>query len=107
MATPTNLNSTRDVVRKFAERVRTQKPDVWRMYLFGSHARGTARLDSDIDVAVFLNRDEIDSFREDVDLMELRWDIDLRIEPRTFTKLDFEDPDPFISEILETGERVI
>ena len=80
---------------------------VWRLYLYGSYAKGTARPDSDIDLAVCLDKDEIDGFREDVELMRLRWEIDLRIEPHAFARSDLDETNPYIWEIIHTGERIV
>jgi predicted nucleotidyltransferase len=94
-------------VRQYIQTLREHQIAVWRLYLFGSHARGTAHVESDIDLAVFLDRDEIDGFDEDVQLMRLTRDVDLRIEPHSFSRKDFENPDPFVREIITTGERIL
>jgi len=94
-------------VRQYIETLRKHRIDVWRLYLFGSHAKGVAQEDSDIDLAVFWDRDEIDGFDEDVTLMRLTRDVDLRIEPHSFSRKDFENPDPFVREILATGQRLL
>jgi predicted nucleotidyltransferase len=94
-------------VRRYIQALRENRIAIWRLYLFGSHARGTAQAESDIDLAVFLDRDEIDGFDEDILLMRLTRDVDLRIEPHSFSKKDFENPDPFVQEILSTGERIL
>lgn len=94
-------------VRRYIQTLRENKIAVWRLYLFGSHAKGTAKVDSDIDLAVFLDREEIDGFDEDVNLMRLTRDVDLRIEPHSFSRRDFENPDPFIHEIVSTGKRIL
>lgn len=97
----------RDKIREYMQRLNEKCIPVWRIYLFGSHAKGTAGKDSDIDVAVFLDREDIEGFPETVALMRLCWDIDLRIEPHVFARTDFTMHDPFISEIVTTGERLI
>ncbi len=94
-------------VRQYIKTLRDHKIAVWRLYLFGSHAKGTAQPDSDIDLAVFLDLDEIDGFDEDVRLMQLTRDVDLRIEPHSFSKKDFQNPDPLVYEIISTGERIL
>lgn len=33
--------------------------------------------------------------------------VDLRIEPHSFSRRDFENPDPFVREIITTGERIL
>jgi predicted nucleotidyltransferase len=81
--------------------------DIWRVYLFGSYATGRFTANSDIDLAVFLNTNVIDGFSEDAYLMKLTRKVDLRIEPHSFAKMDFDDPDPFVKEIVTKGERVL
>lgn len=94
-------------VRQYIKILQDNRIEIWRLYLFGSHARGTAYEGSDIDLAVFLDRDEIDGFDEDIQLMRLTRNVDLRIEPRSFSRKDFENPDPFVQEIIETGIRIL
>ena len=96
-----------DIIRRYVARLKESKVDIWRLYLYGSYARDTYDKDSDIDLAVFLNRDDIDGFDEDLMLMKLRWDIDLRIEPHSFARNDFDETNPLIREIIETGERIV
>ena len=80
---------------------------VWRIYLYGSYAKGTFTKDSDIDLAIFLDVNDIDGFEEDALLMKLRRKVNLNIEPHTFAKSDFDQTNPFIKEIITTGVRVI
>ncbi len=80
---------------------------VSRLYLFGSYAKGTQRKDSDIDLAVFWDRDEVDPFDDGLRLLRLTRTVDLRIEPHAFSRRDLENPDPFVKEILETGQRIV
>jgi uncharacterized protein len=94
-------------IRQYIQILRENRFDVWRLYLFGSHAKGTAREDSDIDLAIFLDRDEIDKIDEDVQLLRLASDIDFRIEPHSFSRKDFGNADPFIREIITTGKRIL
>lgn len=96
-----------DIIRSYIQRMRENDVDVWRLYLYGSYAKDTYHEDSDIDLAVFLNQDDIDGLEEDLMLMRLRWDIDLRIEPHSFARTDFDETNPIIREIVETGERII
>jgi len=98
---------THQKIREYVQRLEEHRVGVWRIYLYGSYAKGTAQPDSDIDLAVFLDRDEIDGFREDVELMRLRRDVDLRIEPHAFARSDYDETNPYIKEIIETGERIV
>jgi predicted nucleotidyltransferase len=94
-------------IGRYIKALRENQIAIWRLYLFGSHVTGRAHQESDIDLAVFLDFDEIDGFDEDVHLMSLTRTIDLRIEPHTFSRKDFENPDPFVREIITTGERLL
>lgn len=74
------------------------------MYLFGSYARGTYRENSDIDVAIIVDRVEGDYFSVNPVLWKLRRQIDDRIEPIIIEK-DFDDSD-FLSEIEKYGIKI-
>ena len=80
---------------------------VWRLYLYGSYAKGVSDEESDIDLAVFLEKEDLDGFEEDAQLMKLRRKVDIRIEPHSFAKSDFDETNPYIREIIESGERII
>jgi len=96
-----------DHIKKYIKTLRENNISIWRLYMFGSHAKGTAQAESDIDLAVFWDQDEIDGFDEDVQLMRLTRNVDLSIEPHSFSRKDFENPDPFVQEIITTGERIV
>ncbi|MFZ3116569.1 MAG: nucleotidyltransferase domain-containing protein [Syntrophales bacterium] len=94
-------------IRDYVKILERSNIPVWRLYLYGSYAKNTYHAESDIDLAVFWDKDDIDGINEDVLLRKLRWDIDLRIEPYSFARTDFDEMDPFIKEIIETGERIL
>jgi len=95
------------LIKKYVNVMKGHNIPVWRLYLYGSYVKGTYHKYSDIDLAVFWNKDEIDGFDEDVLLMKLTRKVDLRIEPHSFAKTDFDETNPYIKEIIETGERII
>ena len=107
MAQENHSRMINDTITQYVQALRDHGIPVWRLYLFGSHATGTAQADSDIDLAVFLDQDEIDGFSEDVQLMRLIRKVDLNIEPHCFSRTDFENPDPFVQEIITNGERLL
>lgn len=107
MAQRTTSSLIDDAVTRYIQTLKDNRIAVWRLYLFGSYAKGKAQMYSDIDLAIFLDRDEIDGFDEDVLLMRLTRDVDLRIEPHSFSRNDFENPDPFVRDIITTGERIL
>jgi predicted nucleotidyltransferase len=107
MAQENHSRMINDTSTKYVQTLRDHGIPVWRLYLFGSYAKGTVHADSDIDLAVFLDQEEIDGFNEDVRLMRLTRNVDLSIEPHCFSRKDFENPDPLVQEILSNGERVL
>lgn len=80
---------------RYVNFLRQGKPGVIGAYLFGSYAKGTEGLDSDIDVAIIFD-DFTDAFDMRVDLMKLRRKFDTKIEPHPFRKADFNAANPII-----------
>ena len=68
-------------VRRYLSVLREHKIPATRAVLYGSHARGTARPDSDIDVLVVSPAFDLDRWSHDVDLWRLTLKVDARIEP--------------------------
>jgi len=83
----------------------SKKYNVVQAFVFGSYAKGNYRADSDIDVAVVL-KNVPNLFDAQVDLLHLRNDEDLRIEPHTFRDTDFDTDDPFVNEIVQAGLKL-
>ncbi len=71
------------------------------MILFGSHAKGNAREDSDVDVAVVVDELSGDYFSTRPLLWKIRREIDDRIEPVLIEKS--HDDSGFLSEIMKHG----
>ena len=99
-------NAAFEAVRKYVDFLRQQNYDVQSAYIFGSYASGEIRKDSDIDLALFI-RGLKNSFITQVELMKLRRQFDIRIEPHPFFEEDFVTPTPFASEIITTGIRIM
>lgn len=69
-----------DIVKQFSELVK-QNYSVKQIYLFGSYAKGNAKEESDIDVAIILEEIGDDYLEQSTKLFQLRRKVDLRIEP--------------------------
>ena len=71
------------------------------MILFGSYAKGNARDDSDVDVAVVVKTLSGDYFSTRPLLWKIRREVDDRIEPVLIEKA--HDESGFLFEIMKTG----
>ncbi len=78
---------------------------VKKAYLFGSFAQGKEKEESDIDIALVLENMP-DFFSAQKQLMKLRRNIDLRIEPHPIKEQDFNSLNPFAYEIERTGIEI-
>lgn len=76
-----------------------------KVYLFGSYARNSFREDSDLDVAIIVNRVEGDYFDVNPLLWKLRRQIDDRIEPILIERE--HDDAGFLNEIKKYGIEII
>jgi len=79
--------------------------DVKKAFLFGSCALGQESEDSDIDIAVVLGN-MTDFFETQMQLMRLRRNIDLRIEPHPIGESEFNNINPFAWEVQSTGIEI-
>lgn len=83
----------------------SKKYQIENVILFGSYAKESYHIDSDIDLAiVFKKVDDIIDLQ--IELLKLRSDDDLMIEPHPFRLSDFNISNPFVSEILNTGIKL-
>ncbi len=93
---------------KIAERyilIVSKKYKIENVILFGSFAKGTNHIDSDIDLAIiFKSIDDIIDLQ--IELMKMRTDDDLLIEPHPFRAIDFQISNPVVSEILKNGIEI-
>ena len=92
-----------DCVRRYSDVVRANM-NVDKIILFGSYAKNTASIDSDIDVAVVIDNFTQDWLSTSANLYKLRRNIDLSIEPVLLDSRD--NTTGFLDEILRTGEII-
>ncbi len=92
-----------NIVKKYAELVK-QNYSVNQIYLFGSYIKGNAREESDIDVAIILDKIGDDYLDISTKLFQLRRKIDLRIEP-VLLELN-NDVSGFLNEIQTNGLQI-
>ena len=100
--------SALQLVNDYIQFLKEQKFKITRAYMFGSYAKGKQDEDSDIDLAVIFKKlRNKDHFDMQIELMKLRWNYDLRIEPHPFAEKDFTPDSPFANEIMKTGIKIL
>lgn len=78
--------------------------EVKKIVLYGSYARETEHADSDIDVAVIVDRIDGDYLELSARLFELVRDVDVRIEPVLLN--ENSDKSGFIESIMKYGKEI-
>jgi predicted nucleotidyltransferase len=103
-----DIEAVTDVCRRYADDVRRTMP-VDRVVLFGSYAKGTADVQSDIDICFFLNNyGDKERFDIMVDLFGLTHSYEgAPFEPIVFETSEIENDNPFVKEILRTGKEIL
>lgn len=91
------------LAKKYSELV-SKHMSVKQIVLYGSYAKETADPDSDIDIAVIVEKLEGDYLDAHARLFKLRRTIDFRIEPVLIEQ--GEDMSGFLKDILDKGHIV-
>ena len=95
-------NEVIDVVRRYKDLVVSAMGPA-EVYLYGSYSKGTAREDSDIDVAVIVPEVKDDFLKASSLLWSLTWDVNTLIEP---VLIDARYPSPLYQDILSYGVAI-
>ena len=80
-----------------------QLPNVTRVMLYGSYAKGLATKTSDIDLAVFFDKDQEDLLEEYRALMQICSDAHMDYQVQAFLNKELDDPCGIVEEIVEFG----
>ena len=97
--------TTINILTSFLKAIPRDKFTLSKAYLFGSYARNNQHEESDIDLAIVI-KNLTDSYSAQVELMKLRRNFDLRIEPHPFSESDFSAQNPLVFEILKYGQEI-
>jgi predicted nucleotidyltransferase len=101
-----NLENVIEIVKNYADEVR-QVMSVYKVFLYGSYAKGTANKYSDVDVCFILTElDEENWFIVMKQLFSLSAKYTLGIEPNIFEVSDIHNNNPFVEEVLRTGIEI-
>lgn len=93
------------ITSDYINRLLLNKINIHSAYLFGSFAKGNYHKDSDIDLAIVLDKVQ-NMFETEIKLMTLRKNDETLIEPHVFEKDDFQIANPFFEEILNAGIKI-
>lgn len=96
-----------EVIRKYIEELERNNIRISEAIIFGSHAKGTNREWSDIDIALVSVDFTGDRFDDRQRIIPLRRKIDSRIEPMPFKPEDFYNGGMLAEEIKKTGKTIL
>ena len=96
-------NEARKKIEKFSELVENYISP-YKIILYGSYAKGNFNENSDIDVAIVVEKLDDDFLDVSQKLYKLRREVDDNIEPVLFELNN--DPSGFLEDILEYGEEI-
>ena len=80
-----------NLINKYVILLKQKGISVSKVILFGSHAKGNAKPDSDIDIAVISSQFGRNNLKEMMLLRKLALEIDSHIEPLPFSPQDFDN----------------
>lgn len=96
------------IVNDFLHRIHSGH-SLKQAYLFGSYAKGTASVTSDIDIALIFNHlDQSGIFDEAFEVFHEAQEFNPFLEPICFSKEEFNDGlTPIVHEIKQTGIELL
>lgn len=98
-------NETLDIIQRYISILKENNINIQYVYLFGSNAYNNDNPDSDIDLAIVIDKFD-DSFSIQLKMMKLRRNIDTRLEPHPYTSEEWTKENPFIKEIILNGRKI-
>ncbi|MBW1700369.1 MAG: nucleotidyltransferase domain-containing protein [Deltaproteobacteria bacterium] len=100
-------NAVFDIIQKFKQALESQNVQVDQLILFGSHAVGTAREDSDIDLVVISPSFSGKTYWERIDILtEAIYAVFAPIEASAFTPDEWQSGKSLISDYAKDGVLV-
>ena len=103
--------SRKDIVNQISQAIRRVDPTATAI-LYGSEARGDARPDSDIDVLILLDGDQLSLKREmemTGPLNEIDWQTGVLVSPTVMLRKQWENmpfKTPFYINVMNEGKRI-
>ena len=98
---------TIEIVIRYIEELEKNNIHIMEAFVFGSHAKGKTKPESDIDVALISDAFTGDRFEDRRKILPFRRKIDNRIEPIPFNPEDFNNGGTLAEEIKRTGVSIL
>jgi len=95
-----------ELIHQYLRILKENNLNYTKVFLYGSYAQGNYKKDSDIDLAIVSDDFSGDVIDDQLLLMKLRRQVDLRIEPHPFLIEEFSTDDPYVKTIIESGEEI-
>jgi len=103
-----DAKTVKKIINQYIADVKKAMP-IDKVYLYGSYAKGTQQENSDVDICFFS-----ESFKSQRNLdiltelfyLKIKYDKDLLIEPNAFPTSELNNDNPFVNEILRTGQEI-
>ena len=96
------------IIQQYIADVKKVMP-IDKVFLYGSYAKGTQQINSDIDICFFSQAFEsqrnLDVLTE-LFYLKIKYDKYLLIEPNAFPTSELNNDNPFVKEILRTGREI-
>lgn len=100
---PLNKKEIR-LINRYVRLLREKGIKISKIILFGSHAKGMAKQDSDIDIVVISSQFGRDNLKEMMFLRKVALEVDSHIEPLPFSPKDLDNRySTLIQEIKKYG----
>ncbi|MDI6891353.1 MAG: nucleotidyltransferase domain-containing protein [Thermodesulfovibrionales bacterium] len=103
----TETDSIIEIVKRYIEELGKNQIPISEAIIFGSHAKGISRPESDIDIALISDVFTGDRFEDRRKIVPFRRKIDSRIEPIPFKPEDFNNGGALAEEIKRTGVIIL
>ena len=103
-----DLKTITPIIQQYITDVKKAMP-IDKVYLYGSYAKGTQHKTSDVDICFFSQVFEV---RRSLDILtelfylKIKYDKYLLIEPNAFPTSELYNDNPFVKEILRTGQEI-
>ena len=104
-----DIETAKTVVQKYVADVKKAIP-IDKVYIYGSFAKGIQHENSDIDICFFSQSFETKRTLDvltDLFYLKIKYDKEVLIEPNAFPTSELYNDNPFVKEILRTGQEII